>query len=145
MTTVDDILNNALKVDLSYQIPLSLIESREEYLLLQREQLRAGERSDGKPIFNVKTGSDEYSPSYAKKKGKTKPIDLYDKGDFSGAVFLHVEGSDKMVVDSADSKSAMLQENYSEQIFPLGDKRMPQFTPIAQQNLINGVAKELSV
>lgn len=143
MQTVHDLLENAKAVDFSYEIPLSLINSREEYLELQREQTKSGERSDGRPIFNIKTGSVTYSPGYAKKKGKLTPIDLYDKGDFSNAMFMDVEG-DRMIVDSADSKSAKLQENYSEAIFPLGDKRMPQFTPVAQTNLINGVTNQLN-
>ncbi len=144
MRTVTNLLNAALKIDLPYQVELSLIESSEEYVRLQNEQMARGERSDGKPIFNVKTGSYTYSPAYAKKKGKTKPIDLHDKGDFYKETFIHVDGPDKVIVDSADSKSGMLQETYGDKIFGLNDESKIEFIPIAQQNLINGITKELN-
>jgi len=139
MTTVFDILEKAEKIDLNYLIPLSLIDSQEEYVILQRDQMTRGLRSDGRPIFNLKTGSASYSPSYSKYKGKKQPIDLLDKGDFQGGIFLHVEGAEKIIVDSADGKSGKLQENYGEQVFGLDDEYQVQFNPIAQEALVNEV------
>lgn len=143
MRTVANMLRAAEKINIPYQVQLSLIDSSDEYVRLQNEQMAKGERADGKPIFNVKTGSDEYSPAYAKKKGKKKPIDLHDRGDFYRETFLLVEG-DKAVIDSADSKSNKLQENYGTQIFGLNKDSKIQFKPIAQQHLVNGVKKELN-
>ena len=141
---VFDFLEAAQKIDLNYEIPLSLIESREDYLMLQKDQLAHGLRSDGEQIFNVKTGSKKYSPKYAKYKGKDEPIDLRDKGDFYGGIFVKIEGIDSIVVDSADSKSGKLQENYGNEIFTLDDENQNAFNPIAQQNLILGIEKQLS-
>ena len=134
--TVDNFLETAQKVDLPYLINLSLIDSEEEYVRIQQEQLAKGQREDGKPIFNVKSGSTQYSLGYAKKKGKSSPIDLHDTGAFYGGIFIHVEAADTFVTDSADDKSGKLQENYSPEIFGLNDESNIEFIPIATDNLI---------
>ena len=144
MRTLGNLIEAAERIDLNYLIPLSLIQSGDEFIRLQREQMMQGQREDGKPIFNLKTGSDTYSPGYAKKKGKSKPIDLYDKGDFQGDIFLHVDDVTKYVVDSADSKSGKLQENYGTQIFGLNDENKVSLKPITQRNLVDDVINELS-
>lgn len=144
MGTVQQMLNKALKIDIPYQVQLSLIGSQEEYVRLQQEQMMRGERSDGRPIFNLKTGSDKYSPAYAKRKGKSAPIDLRDKGDFQDSIFIHVEDPVKAIVDSADSKSGKLQENYGTQIFGLNAESKVEFKPIGQANLVAEVEKVLS-
>jgi hypothetical protein len=141
--TINSLLQSALKVNLPYEIELSLIESSEDFVRLQKEQLSVGEKSDGQNIFNVKTGSDQYSPAYAKKKGKSSPIDLHDKGDFYGGIFLDVR-ADEMIVDSADSKSGMLQERYSDKVFGLADDRKAVFAPIAASHLVSNIQKELN-
>ena len=109
MQTIGDLLNAVQKVDIPYLVSNALYESAEDYVKLQQEQMTSGIREDGRPIFNVKTGSDQYSKSYAKKKGKTSPIDLYDTGDFQGAIFLHNDDAVTFTVDSSDSKSGKLQ------------------------------------
>lgn len=97
----------------------ALEKTEKEAVSAQRQQLISGLRSDDRNIFNVTTGSDSYSPSYAIFKGKSKPIDLYKTGAFNEAVF--VIGSEVgLTLESADTKSALLQENYGEQIFGLG-------------------------
>lgn len=143
MRTVDNLLQSVLKVDLNYIIPLAFIDSREDFISLQTAQLAAGNRQDGKPIFNVKTGSDQYSKSYAKKKGKSSPIDLHDTGDFYSGIFVRIDDAVTFAVDSADSKSGMLQDRYSTQIFGLDDDSMTTFVPIAKQNLLLEVEKVL--
>ncbi|GAC1392815.1 MAG: hypothetical protein NVSMB46_09610 [Candidatus Saccharimonadales bacterium] len=139
MRTVESMLDAALKIDIPYQIQLALINSAEDFVSLQQSQLLRGERSDGTPIFNVKTGSTEYSPSYAKRKGKSSPIDLYDKGDFSRGIFLQVEDPVNIIIDSADSKSGILQENYGQEIFGLDDTSKVEFQPIAELALLNNI------
>lgn len=122
MRTINNLLQSSLKVDLQTEIVLSIEDTAKGFVSKQREQLMAGERSDGENIFNVKTGSDEYSPSYAKKKGRKKPIDLRDKGGFHADIFIDVRDKE-IVMDSGDSKSEMLQEDFGVQIFGLGDAR----------------------
>lgn len=143
MRTVQNMLNAALKVDIPYLVSLSLIDSQEEYVTIQKEQMMRGERQDGHPIFNLKTGSDQYSPAYAKYKGKSAPIDLRDKGDFQDAIFIHVDDPQTAVVDSVDSKSGKLQENYGTAIFGLNRESRVEFTPIGQRNLLLEVEKVL--
>lgn len=144
MRTVQNFLEAAQKIDILLQVQLSLVDSGDEYVKLQREQMLRGERSDGKPIFNLKTGSDEYSPGYAKYKGRKKPIDLYDTGAFQSDIFILVEDSEKAIVESYDSKSGKLQENYGEEIFTLNDESKVKFKPIAQSKLIERVQTELN-
>lgn len=139
MTTVENLLQRVLKVDLNYLIPLSLIDSNEEYIRLQQEQLSRGERSDGKPIFNLKTGSANYSPSYAKYKGKSSPIDLRDTGAFYSGIFIQVDDAVSARVGSVDDKSDGLQERYGEPIFTLNDQSKVKLVPICQANLFKEV------
>jgi len=142
MRTIYNLLEAAKKIDLPLEIELSFFDTREEYVTLQKQQLAAGERNDGKPIFNVKTGSDEYSPAYAKKKGKSKPIDLHDKGDFYFGTFADVR-EEGIYVDSADDKSEKLQENYGDAIFGLADKRKEPYAEIAVGVLRANIQKKL--
>ena len=143
MRTIYDLLQSAKRIDLPLEIELSFFDTRDEYVTLHRDQLKHGERNDGKPIFNLKTGSDEYSPAYAKKKGRTKPIDLHDKGDFYAGDFLDVREKE-MISDSADSKSERLQEIYGEEIFGLGDKRKETYADIAVSVLRENIIKKLN-
>lgn len=144
MRTLGDLINAAEKVDMNFLISLSLIDSQEEYVRLQREQMLQGLKQDGRPIFNLKTGRDTYSPGYAKYKGKSKPIDLYDKGPFQEGIFIHVDDAQTFVEDSADSKSGKIQETYGSLIFGLNEESNVKFIPIARQNLFNEVVNELS-
>lgn len=143
MRTVQNMLDAALKVDIPYLVQLSLIDSREEYVDLQKAQMMRGERQDGHPIFNLKTGSDQYSPAYAKYKGKSSPIDLKDKGTFQDEIFIQVDNPTEAIVDSADGKSGKLQENYGTQIFGLNRESRIDFIPVGQANLIAEVEKVL--
>lgn len=144
MRTVASMLRSAEKINIPFQCALSLIDSSEEYVRLQNEQMARGERADGRPIFNIKTGSEEYSPAYAKKKGKSKPIDLHDTGSFYKETFILVEDPSKAIVDSADSKSGTLQDRYGTEIFGLNKDSKIKFKPIAQQNLVNRTINELN-
>jgi len=144
MRSLGNLIDAASKIDLPYLVSLSLVQSSEDYVRLQQEQMKSGLREDGKPIYNVKTGSYTYSPSYAKKKGKSKPIDLYDTGAFQGDIFLHVDDATKFVVDSADSKSGKLQENYGTKIFGLDEDNKVSLKPIVQKNLAEDFKIELS-
>jgi hypothetical protein len=143
MVTIENLLQRVQKVNIPYLVTLSLIDSSEEYIRLQQEQLSRGERADGKPIFNLKTGSTKYSPGYAKKKGKSSPIDLHDKGDFYGGLFIQVDEPKIARVDSTDWKSEMLQENYGEPILTLNDESKVKLVPICRDNLIKQVVNTI--
>lgn len=144
MVTVQQMLNKALKIDVDYLVQLSLIDSREEYIRIQREQMMQGKRSDGKYIFNLKTGSDQYSVNYAQIKGHTSPIDLRFTGEFQSQIFLLVENGTEAIVDSEDEKSGDLQERYGGEIFGLNKESKIDFIPFANTALIDEVTKELN-
>jgi hypothetical protein len=144
MRTVDEFLTSIQKIDIPYQIELSLIDSASDYVQIQQEQIRNGLRRDDKPIFNLITGSDQYSPGYAKKKGKSSPIDLYDTGSFSEGIFLHVDNITEAVVDSADDKTESLIERYGNEIFGLNTASMGEFLPLAKETLIQTISEALN-
>ncbi len=129
MRTVENMLQAAQKLDIQYLIELSFIETAGTFLEKQKEQLMAGERNDGKMIFNVKTGSNQYSPAYAKKKGKSSPIDLRDKGEWQGGLFVDVR-EQELYIASTDSKDAILNENYGEEILGLNQNKRTEYAPI---------------
>jgi hypothetical protein len=143
MQTVIDMLEAVQKIDFDKVVNSALIDSSETYTLLQRDQMLSGLREDGKRIFNIKTGSDEYSPRYAKFKGKKKPIDLHKTGDFSNALFMEV--NDKtLLIDSKDEKSKKLQKRYGKEIFGLEDKRGSTFAEDVGNSMVNIVSSLLS-
>lgn len=129
MRTVENMLQAAKKLDLQFLIELSFIETTPQFLEKQKEQLMAGQRNDDKNIFNIKTGSDEYSSSYAKTKGKKKPIDLKKTGDWQDGLFVDVREQD-LYIASTDSKDEMLNENYGEEILGLGKKKKEEYLPL---------------
>lgn len=141
MRTVEDLYQASLKLDIAYLVGLSLALSGDRYLEIQKEQMFAGERADGTPIFNIKTGSEYYSASYAKYKGKDSPIDLKDRGDFYNGMFTRQE-SEGLLVDSEDEKSEKLKDKYEP--FLLNDDSKIQFMPFANQILIDEAVKELN-
>lgn len=126
MKTVAEMLEQVQGTNLDEEIEQSLIDCQDTYKVLQQEQLLAGKRRDGKNIFRLSTGSDKYSPIYARYKGKDSPIDLFDKGDFQFDIFMDVRDKE-LYIDSADIKSGMLQKDYGEEIFGLSDKPASHF------------------
>lgn len=118
MVTVAEMLRRFDKIDLDNEIKQTFYDTRDDFVTQQQHQITDGIRADGKPIFNVITGSDEYSPGYARKKGKRKPIDLHLSGEFQNDIFIDVRDNE-VIVDSADSKSGDLQKRYGGAIFGL--------------------------
>lgn len=141
MRTVEDLYQASLKLDIPYLVGLSLALSGDKFLEVQKEQIFAGERADGTPIFNVVTGSEYYSPSYARYKGKDHPIDLKDTGSFYNQMFTRQE-SEGLLVDSDDPKAEHLKETYEP--FLLNDTSLTEFMPFANQVLIEEAVKEIN-
>lgn len=141
--TVDDVLAAAEKIDLNYQVSLSLIEGSEQYVRLQQDQLMHGLTSQETKIGKYK------NESYARRKNEMNSlpgygqVDLKYTGAFQESIFVQVEG-DTSFVYSADGKTTKLVENYGERIFGLGPSRQDKFNPIVQQILVEDMIKELS-
>ena len=108
----------------------------------QIEQQRKGLGSTGKPFINKRTGKPTYSPSYAKKKGKTSPIDLHDKGDFQFETFIDIR-TDTFVFDSADEKSERLQQQFGTEIFGLNTESKIETKPALQKELKQQIKQQM--
>lgn len=102
-----------------------------------------GLASTGKPFINANTGTDEYAPSTAKKKGKKKPIDLKDKGDFQQDIFIDVR-TDTFIIDSADSKTDKLLKQFGPDIFGLNYDSRVVIKPILQKEIVSVTKSQLS-
>lgn len=143
MRTPDNMLQAALKLDLHHEILNALYDAAPEFVTAQKEQLMAGRRNDDKTIFNVKTGSEEYSESYAKVKGKKGPIDLHRTGDWQNGIFIDPR-EDQIYIASTDPKDEMLNTTYSEQILGLGPKAKEDFIPKLQGIFVENITKKLN-
>ena len=102
-----------------------------------------GLASTGKPFINANTGTDEYSPSTAKKKGRKKPIDLKDKGNFQSDIFIDVR-TDTFILDSADSKTDKLIKQFGPDIFGLNYDSRVDIKPFLQKEIIAETKRQLS-
>lgn len=109
----------------------------------QRQQLISGLRSDDRNIFNVITGSEYYSATYAAYKGKSHPIDLYDKGDFNKGVFA-IADETGLTLDSIDDKTTLLTENYGVDIFGLGSGARVDYFYFLRPAVLNEVIDALN-
>lgn len=100
-----------IKVEESAEIAIE--ETSEIAAEAQRQQLAQGLDRFDKNITNQITGSDEYSESYARKKGKRKPIDLHDLGNYYAGIALDLRNDGTFVMFSQDEKGPMLHERYN--------------------------------
>lgn len=116
--TLSELLERLQKVDVDRIAKMTLGETREIYLDLNREQLTSGIRSDKSKITPEYT----YFTKLKKKEQGRDPdkVTLYDTGDFYREMFMDV-GSDLIEVDSIDYKSDELKEKYGDKIFGLTD------------------------
>lgn len=143
MRTISNMLDAALKLDLPFIFESALIDSREDYVRLQKDQMFHGLNSDDAPIGQYK------SPLYAAQKNAQNPTpgfgipDLRLKGDFYSGIFADAR-AEGIVVDSADYKSSDLMAKFSERIFTLGPVRLPIYNEIAQPKVIEGVVNGLN-
>lgn len=143
MRTVNNLLQSVLKVNMSREIELALVDSADDFVSAQKEQLASGERSDDTQIFNIKTGSEYYSPSYAKYKSKDSPIDLRDQGNFYNGIEATPE-SEGLNLWSTDSKTEKLVEDYGKEIFGLNAQSKKTVIPVAGKRLLRNVTLQIN-
>lgn len=141
MRTVQNMLTSIEQLDLAYLAGHALFDSGNDYIRIQQEQMMLGERADGTPIFNIDTGSEYYSPGYAKYKGREAPIDLKDTGAFYAGMEVRQEAGG-LLIDSDDSKSSKLTETY--QPWLLNSQSKQEFSPIVQTRLVVGTVQQLN-
>lgn len=125
------------------EVEVALRDTAEDVVRIQQEQLFEGTKADDDVIFNKKTGSEYYSPSYAKYKGKDSPIDLKDRGAFYDGIKATSE-SEGLLIDSTDEKAEMLKETYGEEIFGLGTDSKKEYIPIAHKRLLRNVEVQIN-
>jgi hypothetical protein len=106
--------------------------------------MKQGLSSNGKPFINKNTGTDEYAPSTAKRKGKKKPIDLFDKGDFQKELFVDVR-ENTFVIDSADRKTDKLIKQFGGEILGLNEDSRKITKPSLQMELKRQVKSQMNV
>ena len=119
-----------------------MLDKSREILQAQKMQQSKGLGSDGKPFINKNTGKPTYSKGYAKKKGKTSPIDLQDTGDFKRNEFLDVRGT-TFIIDSADTKTEKLLQQFGGNIFGLNEETKIDLKPTLQKGLKVNTQKQL--
>lgn len=113
MTTASQILAKLEKIDVLLSAQVAMEETASDATKAQRDQLYQGLKSDGNllPDYSIRS-----IVQYNKPAG---PIKLYDTGDFYRGILIDVRG-DLFVMESADSKSSMLQNRYGSEILGLG-------------------------
>lgn len=113
MTTCAEMLERVKRVNLDLAMHVALEETAGEAVAQQKLQLQQGLKSN-----------DEYLPDYSFRSvfqyGKPPgPIRLYDTGDFYRGILFDVR-QDNFIITSADSKTDMLKQRYSGDIFGHG-------------------------
>lgn len=145
MRTVENFLQAALKVNAEEEIEQAMFDTAQQYTDLQRAQMFAGIDNTGAKIHRVGKPDDYiYAEATIKaKQAKGQPTDrvtLKDTSSFYTDIFADPR-SDGFYVDSADQKSAMLQENYTNKIFGLADNSKQRYAdavkPIYQVRIEN--------
>ena len=144
MRTVTDLLEVFEKQNLQEIILSSIRNTAGDFVRIQQEQLKKGLRSDGNEIFRISTGSDEYSPGYAKKKGFSKPIDLYNLGNFYGGINVSVDEL-QIQIESDDIKNAMLQEDYGKEILGLNSDSKAEYREILTSEIIRQIKEAIGL
>ncbi len=143
MRTIFNMLESALKIDLPLIFEVALIDSEQDYVKLQKDQMFHGLNSDDAPIGQYK------NPLYAARKNTQNPTpgfgipDLRLTGEFYAGIFADPR-SEGIVVDSLDYKADELMAKYSDKIFTLGPTRLPVFNQIVQPKIIEGTVNALN-
>lgn len=135
------------KVDLSFLIENSLIETAPDYVDLQRAQMFSGILSDGKEIQRIGAKYKGYSPRTIREKEKkgqpTDRITLKDTGDFQFEVFADAR-AEGIIADSADEKSIKLQQDYGPKIFGLADPSKQSYIGKVRPVFIDQIIQDLN-
>lgn len=135
-------LNRVKSLDMNQAQVESLYDTRDEYVSEQKNQMQAGEKSDGFIIGVYRSAA--YAARKSNPIARAGYVDLKDKGDFYRGIFASPDSSG-MTVDSTDEKSGMLQEKYSTKIFGLNSRfRVPWLAQL-QPIFVNKIAMQLQI
>lgn len=109
---------------------------------LNRDQLNSGVTADSKAV--TYEGRAAYSAGYAKRKGRSAPIDLKKTGAFHSGIYARV-GRGDITHGSRDSKESLLVEKSGETIFGLNDESLEVLKPQAEEQLIANIKNKLGI
>lgn len=143
MRTINSLLQSTKRLDVSFLIENSLIETAQTYTGIQKDQMIHGLNSKGTAIGKYR------SKTYAQKKANMNPlagegnVDLKLTGSFYDAIFTDVR-SEGIIVDSADQKSSALQQKYGTTIFGLDDDNKQEYINEVKPVFIQMVTDELN-
>lgn len=125
--TIKGMLEKVRTVNLRAEVPQIILETSQEIVQLNRDQLRQGIKSNGVTLLEYK------SFEYAERKHAMNPApgfgnpDLYLEGDFYRGFQVAKITSRSFDLLSTDSKSDSLEEKYGEKIFGLTQKSRTQY------------------
>jgi hypothetical protein len=127
------------KLDIKEQVMFTVVEYKDEFVQLNREQLM-----DGVNKNNVKITPEYKSERYAKYKNNRNPSagyltpDLYNKGSFHEGIVLNVLDKNKYSIKSIDSKNKILEDKYKD-IFGLNSQSKDEIKDEFQVSLIKRI------
>ena len=131
------------RLDVQFELESALIDTDNDYVALQKDQMLHGLANDGAQIGKYR------SDDYAQKKSSMNAlpgygnVDLRYTGDFQSGIFAEAR-SDGFVVDSLDQKSNMLMEKYGDRIFTLEDNHKQQYIDLLRPVLVENVVKSIN-
>lgn len=132
MNTAQDILKKFQRIDVTLSAQVAIEETAGDVTNAQRQQLQQGLKSDNSylPDYSFRSVF-----QYNKPPG---PIRLYDTGDFYRGMLVDVRG-DIFIIESADSKSKMLQDRYGENILGLGAAAKVEYVKVLRPVFIKQI------
>lgn len=145
MGSISRLIRNVKGLNLDEVFEESFSEKQRPLVLLQRDQMLHGERSDGKKIGKYR------NKKYAQKKYAQNSlagfgyIDLRLTGDFQGDILADVRNK-SVVFTSADEKTSKLIEDFGEKIFGLNEPYRKKFSakelkPTALKKILKQILK----
>ena len=133
-STLAEILSKRIKqINIERAIKESIEAHSNEIADLNTEQLNKGLKADGG------TTGDYANIGY---KGRLRPVDLYDTGDFHKSI--HAKAFKKAFeIVATDEKTDKLQDRYGDDILGLTDQNVTEAGQIIKETLTNKVRKQL--
>lgn len=142
MRTINNLLQSALKLNIT-DVALNAMATNEEgYKLLQKDQLLHGLRADGGLIGKYRSeayANEKYAQNSLAGFGN---VDLRLKGDFYSAIQVST-AADGFIIEDTDSKAAELEAKYGDP-FGLEDSRKSSFTQVIQPEFVRGAEAVLN-
>lgn len=110
MATINTALQNVNKLDLAKEAMFVVVEMKDQFLELNKDQLADGINKAGTLI------QPPYKPATKKYKlaiGRSGNVDLLKTGAYQEAMKLEVKSKDEYLIYSSDWKNAMLIKRYA--------------------------------